>query len=284
MRFTIPLLFLVFSHSLIAQSDALLQYEADINRYLTAIQEATSDDDRFAIGDSLRETIIDAVNQEGSFDHPFASVKGMGILTSPDKAFRLFNWNIPRNDETHRYFAIVLFGEDEGYRWIELQDQEKEASGVDKKYLTPEKWMGCLYYEIIPMKDKKTKRYTLIGWDGYRKQSTRKIIDVVSFTGGKVRFGANVFKGGKGSKKRVILEYSSEVMVSCKYNKKEKRIVMDHLAPRDPSLTGVYTYYGPDMTFDAYNLEKGKWVLERNVDVRLKRKELSGPFKDPTGN
>ena len=108
---------------------------------------------------------------------------------------------------------------------------------------------------------------------------TRKIIDVLSFQGDKIRLGAPMFKTDKGTKKRYIIHYSSEVMVSLKYYKKQKRIVFDHVAPRDPMMTGVYAYYGPDMSFDCFNLIKGKWVMESNIDVTNGKSDK--PYFDP---
>jgi hypothetical protein len=60
----------------------------------------------------------------------------------------------------------------------------------------PERWYGALYYEVIPVKKGGRTLYTLLGWKGYSKAETRKVIEMLSFKGGKPRFGAPVF--GKG--------------------------------------------------------------------------------------
>ncbi len=43
---------------------------------------------------------------------------------------------------------------------------------------------------------------------------------------------------------------------------------MDHLAPLDPSYEGNRSYYGPDFSYDVLEFNKGKWVLEENVELR----------------
>jgi len=64
-----------------------------------------------------------------------------------------------------------------------------------------------------------------------------------------------------------------------KYREDEKRIIFDHLAPRDPIMEGIFSTYGPDGTFDGWILSKGKWNFAENVDARLDKDKR--PYKDP---
>ena len=68
--------------------------------------------------------------------------------------------------------------------------------------------------------------------------------------------------------KRVIFEYSSQVVMSMRYDDKLNMIVMDHLAPSEPILTNNYRFYCPDGSFDAFKFEKGVFVLHKDVDAR----------------
>jgi hypothetical protein len=47
--------------------------------------------------------------------------------------------------------------------------------------------------------------------------------------------------------------------------------VFDHLVPVSPELKGRKEYYGPDFSYDTYNLEKGMWMLKADVEVRNKK-------------
>lgn len=274
---------LLFASTLLSAQDesSLPLIAQEIQERLNAIATSSDDAVKTAHGDTLHTLVVDAVNAEGSFDYAFEEIQNMGILTSPDQAFRLFNWNVSLSDETHRYYCIILFGKKEGYRWVELQQGAANTPNVTKKFLTAENWLGCLYYEIIPVKIRRKTKYTLLGWDGHTRQSTRKIIEVLDLDRGQVRFGANIFKMPKGNVKRHILEYSSDVMVSAKFEEKDDRIVMDHLEPRDPNLKGIWAYYGPDMSFDAFVWEKNKWVWYRDVEARLNRGDIKAPYNDP---
>ncbi len=76
---------------------------------------------------------------------------------------------------------------------------------------------------------------------------------------------------GMQAKYREVLEYSSEAVVSLKFVS-DKSIVFDHLVPVSPQLKDNREYYGPDFSYDSYNLEKGLWIFKSNVDIRNRKK------------
>jgi len=287
MKLLLTLILSLISAALFSQIESLQMLETRMQAQLDIIKNG-AEENRIYASDSMSTLMIEALNSRGCFEYPFDSLQ-MGTLTSSDNFFRIFNWNVPMDNQSNEYHCFILTQEEDGiYDWTQCKSSNRVDEKANMKYLTPEKWMGCLFYEIIPMtKDKKGKMgqkrsYTLLGWDGNNKHSTKKIIDVITFNNGDIRFGAPIFKNTRGNPKRVILEYSNEVMVSLKYHQKQKRIVHDHLAPRDPMMTGVYSFYGPDMTFDAYNLQKGKWFFDENVDIRIGKDPRE--FNDPGEN
>lgn len=247
------------------------------------MRETDSDEIRFSLNDEFRTLLISTLENEGSFDYPFSKLDKMGVLWSPDKQFRMFNWNVPRNNETHKYFCLIqrVLNEKKGqYALYELTDDEKRKDKLEYKYLKEDEWSGALYYKIIAS-DKNAKTYTLLGWDGNNKLSNIKVIDALSFSGQKVRMGAPIFKTEKGLQKRVIFEYSKEANMSLKYYEKSEEIVFDHLSPKDPSLAGQKSFYGPDLSFDRFYLEKGKWIFEGDIDVRMDKERNKRPYNQP---
>lgn len=264
--------------------ETLISLEADMVRQLNTIRSAESDEDIRTAGDSLHLLMTDALNTKGCWEYPFEKLESMNTMYSPDEAFRLFNWNLSWMDQTHSYYCFVLTRDKKIgiYDWVELKQPNRMPTKIENRYLSPEDWLGCLYYQIIPVSKGKRTYYTMLGWDGNDKLTTKKIIDVLAWQGDEIRLGAPIFKTEKANPKRVIMEYASDVMVSMRYHEREKRIVHDHVAPRDPMMDGVYSFYGPDMTFDAWNLEKGKWILVENVDIRLGRDGKH--FNDPREN
>lgn len=262
----------------------LEQLENNIVRYQLTMSKLRDDDQMRAYNDSLRTTIIAVLNSEGAFDYPFSKVKSMSILKPESKAFRLFNWNIPLMDQTHDYACFILIPTDvkKGiYNWVEFENKTPFNANVSQKYLTPEKWQGALYYNIIELKKGKKIYYTLLGWDGADALINRKVIEVLQFNGDKIRLGAPIFKMERANPKRYELAYADEVMVSLKFDEKEDRIVFDHLSPRSPGLEGNPAFMGPDLTFDAFIMEKGKWVFATDVYVTLGKEQSKRPYIDP---
>lgn len=241
-----------------------------------------TDQEKDSISNRMRELILGCVTDPAMMTHDFESLK-FGKLKSPDGRFRMLNWNLPYLDGTHKYFCFVFVKENksESHWWVELSDQTKEGEKLENKFFTADKWLGALYYEVIPMDKKSKDTYTLLGWDGKDRLTTRKIVEVMTISGKKVKFGSGIFKSDDGTKKRLILEYSDEVSTSVKYFSKKQAIVFDHLSPKNPVMFGIFSEYGPDGTYDMLKLEKGKWALKENVDVKSFADDNEQPYFDP---
>lgn len=247
------------------------------------LSKAGSEESGDSLSNAMREAFIQAFSYPETFEYPFEKLK-FCTLISPDKKIRLFNWNQPMPDGTHKYYCFVLVREkkSDDYFWIELKELRQEQDKIENKFLTQDKWLGALYYEIIPMEKKgRGDTYTLLGWDGKDNLTTRKIIDAMTITGKKIRLGATIFSTDDTVRKRYILEYSNEVSASVKYYPKKMCIVMDHLSPRNPLMTGVFADYGPDGSYHLFMLKKGKWEYIDNIDISEFSEGDNKPFYDP---
>ncbi|MCC6601326.1 MAG: hypothetical protein IT223_11740 [Crocinitomicaceae bacterium] len=270
------------------KAENLPALEDSVNVAYKALSASRSDDERSLYCEKMRNFFIHSFNDPAVFDYPFGKLNLCKLISS-DQHIRLLNWNMPYEDGTFKYFCFVLVRDPEtqALTWIELTDNQRETEGAESKFLTPEKWIGALYYEIIPVFEKRNKKnvvadtYILLGWDGKDNLTTRKIIDGLTITGSKLRLGVALFEMGKVTKKRVIYEYSNDVSTSVKYYPKEKCIVVDHLSPKGTGLEGIFAEYGPDGTYDLFRHEKGKWVLYENVDVEKFTGGDNRPYSDP---
>ena len=155
-----------------------------------------------------------------------------------------------------------------------LEDNSANIRNAEQEDLDAKNWYGGIYYQIAYIKKIGRKYYTLLAWDGNDGNSTKKIIDVLYFSGkNKIKFGLPIFKKNKKeSQKRVIIEYDAKTSVSVRYQEKEKRIVFNHLVPPKKDLEGLEEYYIPEGTFNSYQYNKGKWLLEEDVDIRNQQK------------
>jgi hypothetical protein len=281
MKWVLSILF--FGMLASASALSLEETETAVSALHAKLAKIDNNEQGDSICDQMRNLIIESFNEPTVFDYPFDKWQFCKIV-SKDHRIRLINWNLPYIDGTHKYFCFVLVWNEKqkSFTWTELFDQQREIEKIENKYLTSEKWFGSLYYEIIPM-DKKGRgdTYTLLGWDGKDKLTTRKVIDAITILGNKLRFGAGIYLTDDGTRKRMILEYSDEVSASVKYHPKKEAIVIDHLSPKNPLMTGIYADYGPDGSYDLLLLKKGKWEFIENVDISDFVNGNDKPFRDP---
>jgi hypothetical protein len=206
----------------------------------------------------------------------------MSTLQSPDQKFRIFNWNVPLEDGGHRYNCVIVTydAKKEMSKVFELT-QAESVSQPESANLTDKKWLGALYYEIVPVKTGKQVYYVLLGWDGNNNLSNKKIAETLQFQSGRPKFGLPVFKSEKKTAKRLVFEYKEDAIFSLGYYPELKSIVFDNLGPLHPSLEGQYSQYVPMQTFDAYVLNKGKWEFKTDIDFKRSKKEKDKPWNDP---
>lgn len=256
-------------------NDILTAYEDTLKKLAPKILNSKEDREKYHANEIFTETLEKALNIENSFEYPFDSLITIARLPAPDKSFRIFNWNLPRNDGTFEYFGFVqaYHKKSKTYKLYRLTDRLPQITSPEDQILAHDEWYGAHYYKIILKKQKGKKYYTLLGWDGNDRLTTRKIIDILYFPrGSRPKFGTPIFNMGKSVKKRVIFEYSAQVTMSLRYDEDKKLIIFDHLSPSNPSLEGQYQYYGPDGSYDALKFKKGKWILLEDFDARNKGK------------
>lgn len=303
MRNLILIIFTSFiCHCAIAQlSNIELKFYSDLEDSLQHISQrvffSKKESNRF---DSNRKLIAlwnETLKDEKSMLYPFDSLKNdISILLSPDKKFRIITWNILKEDQTHAFFGFIQVNNlktvktgflkketTSQYEVFPLADKSASVKTPENYVGDPAKWFGMLYVDVIKSDD---EFYTLIAWDGNDKLTQRKFIDILSFKpDGTPVFGKDVFKFPGKFAKRIMFEYASEVSMSLKYNTTRKQIIFSHLAPNteDPILEGQYQYYGPDGSYDALSMKKGKWVYEPAIDIR-KDKDKTDNVKKPEPN
>lgn len=281
------LIFTCFSFLFLGWSTPLLSQTFDISKIIrlrSEVQKTTDLTQRIIKNDSLRNELISFIKSENSYNRKLEDIKYIGDLKSPDDAFRMITWNINLNDGTYKYFCFIQTKPDKSGQssWYELQDHHKTTNRPEYKTLNTEKWYGCLYYEIIPFKNNKTTMYVLLGWEGNDKFSNKKVLESLYFNNkNEPNFGKSVFETDRMNKRRVIFEYSKDAYMMLRYNEKAKQIIFNRLEPMNPDLVGIYSYYMPTLTYDAYELHKGNWIIVQDINPRNEKsnREYHAPPK-----
>ncbi len=272
MRLTLIFIILFFVNSMAqtANNNVLSEYEDELTQLFDSLYKF--DGIKFYqpdhVKDSLNNEILkifnDALSQEGSENYNFTNIKNLGVLKSDDNKLMIINWNIKYKAGNYKYFGFIKHYNKKKKRWdlFELKDRSDSMIDVEHITLTPDLWYGVLYYKIIKTKSGGTTYYTLLGWDGNNYLSQKKVIDVLYFTrSGRPRFGKSIFKIGRKKFRRIIFEYSSQVVMALNYDENFKRIVFDHLRPSERQMKNVKMFYVPDGSYDAFEWIGGKWIF-----------------------
>jgi len=286
--------FLLFSLSLYSSNDSLRIYEDSLKKIAPLIFKSNTDAEKYSASNAFSSLLEKTLMLNGSFEYPFDSLKTIGKTPAPDGKFRLYNWNLPKQDGTHEYFGflqvrdkkkkiigLIPYGK-KRYKILPLIDKSTEIKNPENTITDNNKWYGMLYYSCLKNKYKGKTYYTLLALDLNDNLTRKKIIDVLTFDKGlKPSFGADIFTIEKKFPKRFILEYSAEYTISLRFNHTLNMIVFNHLIPKSPTLTGQYQFYGPDFSFDGFQFVKGKWQYMPDVDARNEPSEKDKMLKKP---
>lgn len=261
------------------------ELEAFVERY-SEIQQASSDAERLALSDQLSESLVDhwsTHSLEATAREVLGGVMGYASAGMGKERLSVVSWNVELNNQTNAYGAVVIFSGKKNEQTVQALRFKRSTTlrpTLDEKSrYTAKEWPGAVYYEVLLQHQGNRPVYTLLGWDGADNIRTRKVVETLSISGTKLKFGVPIISAGRGSTKRYIMEYSDQVSASLQWREDLGMIVMDHLSPPSPELEGQTAFYGPDMSYDGFVWKKNHWVLEEDVDVR--DPNLQAPWNNP---
>lgn len=262
-------LFLILAINLPLMALSVLEdREIVLEKKLADLRAAFTDIEKDSLNTDFKIYLAETLVQEGSFEYRFDKLTSIGKITSPDLFFRIYTWNVVMDDQSNKYFAFIQSKNEKknNYYITELIDRSDILPRRPDGILNPSSWYGALYYHIIPVKKGNKTLYTVFGLDKNGQYSNVKVIDVLTFNANhQIKIGSPIFKVKNEISKRLFFEYSAETSMVLKYEADRERIVMDHLAPESPNMTGMYEYYVPDLSYDALVLVDDKWVYKEDV-------------------
>ncbi|MDY0103001.1 MAG: hypothetical protein RBS07_08670 [Lentimicrobium sp.] len=272
---------LFFSGTAFPQNDSIVQAESSLVAILKECRLAKNDSLRLALNDRFAEMLATTLDLPQSRLSPFDSLN-IGKLTSTDGKIRIFNWNIQQNDRSNIYSIIIQnIAKDTIIRLKTIAS--RRVLDENTVYKNGD-WPGGLFYLLIE-REETEHIYTLLSWDGYRADASRKTIESLSFDSkGMPVFGAPVFKTKNGLQNRVVNEYYSQSAFTLHYDQQkialsnvrrsqrkidDKMIVLDRLIPMNPELEGQKWAYVPaGNIYDAYIFLNGFWTFVEGIEPR----------------
>lgn len=293
MRFSLILSFLLMTFAVHAkkkesfpQIDSVVQVLENLKSKIIGAE----DPDKLILNQQFHSVLGELLENYNTLNYDFSKLKSVSVLTGPKNRFRIYTWPLELSGESYDYYGFTQYlvkKKKKEIKVVTLENAIFDMAHEDTKSYQAEEWRGALYYQLVPSK-KNSKKFVLLGWDGHNGRSTKKIIEVISFSRkGIPTFGAGILKFNVGSKRqvkyktkfRVVFEYSNKVAMLLKYDKNLKMIVFDHLSPTTPNLKGVPAAYVPDFSYDGFVFKSGKWYMQTNVEAKNRKQAKPKKYK-----
>lgn len=222
--------------------------------------------ERFRSDSLFTRVLVRALKVPYSFQYPFDSIKNISRLYAPDSSFRVFTWQVVK-DETlaRRHGAIQVRTQDGSLKLFPLIDKTMLIGSQLDTVTSPESWIGAIYYRIIKTRHENRDYYTFLGYDENTMRSTKKRIEVMYFdASGKPVFGGPFFSFQEDTLKKPVqsrfwIEYKKEGNARMQFDEDLDMIVYDHLIPENGEKDKRYTYI-PDGDYEGFKWKNGKWV------------------------
>lgn len=270
-RLNLILIVLAFSFNSYSQTKTFEQQIVDsIAYYENFITIKTPKTEQVHANNRIIVLLQRVLKQENSIKINFDTLKYISVLKSDDNKLHVFSWLLVRPLGVYEYYGIIMsFDESKKqYKTAILQDKTPQISAPMKKNLTPEKWYGARYYQLITNKFKGKNYYTLLGWKGIDMTQTAKVIEIITLkNNGLINFGYGIFdikdneyfKEGK-SLKRLIFTFSSDAKMNMNY---QQQIILKKIKE------GKIKKQKPQYNFIAQNKEVRTDPKFKKIDGKM---------------
>ncbi len=243
-----------------------------MKKYASDMIMANFMEDRLVADSLFTRSLVRALRTPYSFSYPFDSIATVSKVYAPDSSFRIFTWQFERDESYFRQRgAIQMKMADGSLKLFPLIDMSPFTANPTDSVRSNLNWIGAIYYGIVQKQYNGKAYYTLFGYDDNDIGTTRKWIDVLTFTkDGKPQFGGPFFNYPEDSIKppqpayRFCLEYKKDAHPTLNYDKEMDMIVFDHLVSENDHQSQKYTLI-PDGDYEGFVWKNGKWNYVNKV-------------------
>jgi hypothetical protein len=251
-------------------SDKMVLYEDSLVYFMDSLTYTTKKEGRAAGGEYFIKLMKAMLKQPAAAAYPFPDLKKvMNIIETPNKSFRIFNWQAAPADDEIRYYGVVQLASGKIYPLIDVSSSL--VRGIEDSVLTDMKWYGCIYYNILERQVNGETKYFLLGFNGSGTNSNKKIVECMSFKDGKLILGGPHFdylipnKSNTGKvAKRFVAEYQKDAKVQLNWDAEANMILFDHLESTSGDVSKRYSY-APDGTYDGLRFLNNVWRIVPNA-------------------
>lgn len=210
-----------------------------------------------------------------SFYFAFDSLTFAPVLYAPDSSFRVITWHYSLNDADFRQKGVLQLNTKDGSaKFFPLFDVSDYTDEPQDSIRDHRNWIGAIYYNIVMHEVGGQKVYTLFGYDENNSVTTRKWMEILTFSPeGEPRFGGNFFRiptntGFGPQQKRFFLEYKTGARARLNFDKEEGLVIMDYLVSETNEPDKVYTLVpGGDYSGFKWNRDAWEYIPMLSTDV-----------------
>ncbi len=269
-----------------ADNKLLKQTEDTLALYSKQMVFAQDASSRFYADSIFIKTLVRALKINNSFSYPFDSVTTISKIYPPDSSFRIFTWQIERDESYFRQYGAIQMRTKEGsLKFFPLIDASDYTSTPTDSVRSNTNWIGAIYYGIVAKEYKGKKYYTLFGFDDNDFVSTKKWLEELTFNANSEPvFGGPFFDYKEDSIKpaqpayRFCLEYKKDAKARMVYDPDLDLIIFDHLISESNEVNKKFTLI-PDGDYEGFKWSNGKWL---HIDKVFSEQQLkNGQFPMP---
>ncbi len=240
---------------------------------------------RFRSDSNFTRILVRALIQDNSFYFPFDSLKAISKLYSEDSSFRIFTWQVVKDDDYCRQRGFIQMRKPTGnQKFIPLRDVSEFTEADTDTIADTGGWIGAVYYRIIEKEYLGKKYYTLLGYDENNNRSTKKWIDVMRFDekgipvfGLPAAFSFAKDSVPKADVNRFLLEYKKDGRARVQYDEDMDMILFDHLISESNEPNKKATLI-PDGDYEGFQWANGQWLhIDKVFNFKLKDGEAPVP-------
>ena len=271
-RILIIMVLLLTGIAVRAQDSLVLKYgEESVSKLLAQCLAATDDAERRELSGKVCNELWQLLQYDAAFNYKFEQLQNVSSAYSDDGAVRLLTFAVPLNNgKKYLYHGFVVhYDEDDGVKVTRLIDDEKKTRNPQFVDMQAGNWYGAVYYQVQQVGSRRNPVYAVCGWDGADLFTNRKVLEQLTFDDDyNAKFGGSFATEHSDGLHRIVFEFTEKAVMSLQYDPRLRMVVGDHLSAPAQFVHNP-RYYGPDMSFDGYYYDKGKWQYEPDVDVKL---------------
>ena len=163
--FTLAWILLSFA-AMAQDKETMSNYQSELQQLFEQVYTAPSDNQRYHANESALQLLTEALAVDNSFRWQWDFGTRVSVLTSPDKKFRIFTWPVVNDAGEFECFGIVqaLNEQTKDYNVVLLNDRSADIVNRQEEVLSPDRWFGTVYQELIVTHHENRTYYTLLGW------------------------------------------------------------------------------------------------------------------------